>query len=89
MTQVGQINGAIRNAYDALKNTPEVDTKPKTTGLLTRTEKPKEKEESKEKAASVKEASQKEAKEDAKAIKKTTTSKTSKEKAKAEEVSKQ
>ena len=48
MTQVGQINGAIRNAYDALKNTPEVDTKPKTTGLLTRTEKPKEKEESKE-----------------------------------------
>ena len=48
MTQVGQINGAIRNAYDALKNTPEVDTKPKTTGLLTRTEKPREKEESKE-----------------------------------------
>jgi len=48
MTQVGQINGAVRNAYDALKNTPEVDTKPKTTGLLTRTEKPKEKEESKE-----------------------------------------
>ena len=48
MTQVGQINGAIRNAYDALKNTPEVDTKPKTTGLLTRTEKPKEKEDSKE-----------------------------------------
>jgi hypothetical protein len=48
MTQVGQINGAIRNAYDALKNTPEVDNKPKTTGLLTRTEKPKEKEESKE-----------------------------------------
>jgi|TARA_R100001126_G_scaffold83150_1_gene51458 hypothetical protein len=48
MTQVGQINGAVRNAFDALKNTPEVDTKPKTTGLLTRTEKPKEKEESKE-----------------------------------------
>ena len=48
MTQVGQINGAVRNAYDALKNTPEVDTKPKTTGLLTRTEKPREKEESKE-----------------------------------------
>jgi|TARA_R100000697_G_scaffold70393_1_gene82913 hypothetical protein len=48
MTQVGQINGAVRNAYDALKNTPEVDNKPKTTGLLTRTEKPKEKEESKE-----------------------------------------
>ena len=48
MTQVGQINGAVRNAFDALKNTPEVDTKPKTTGLLTITEKPKEKEESKE-----------------------------------------
>ena len=48
MTQVGQINGAVRNAFDALKNTPEVDTKPKTTALLTRTEKPKEKEESKE-----------------------------------------
>ena len=48
MTQVGQINGAIRNAYEALKNTPEVDAKPKTTGLLTRTEKPKEKEDSKE-----------------------------------------
>ena len=48
MTQVGQINGAVRNAYEALKNTPEVDTKPKTTGLLTRTEKPKEKEDSKE-----------------------------------------
>ena len=48
MTQVGQINGAVRNAFDALKNTPEVDTKPKTTGLLTRTEKPKEKEDSKE-----------------------------------------
>ena len=48
MTQVGQINGAVRNAFDALKNTPEVDTKPKTTGLLTRTGKPKEKEESKE-----------------------------------------
>ena len=48
MTQVGQINGAVRNAYDALKNTPEVDNKPKTTGLLTRTEKPKEKEDSKE-----------------------------------------
>jgi len=48
MTQVGQINGAVRNAFDALKNTPEVDTKPKTTGLLTRTEKPREKEESKE-----------------------------------------
>ena len=48
MTQVGQINAAVRNAYEALKNTPEVDTKPKTTGLLTRTEKPKEKEESKE-----------------------------------------
>ena len=44
MTQVGQINGAVRNAYDALKNTPEVDTKPKTTGLLTRTEKPNDKE---------------------------------------------
>tara|TARA_R110002020_G_scaffold389466_1_gene600101 strand:- start:858 stop:1049 length:192 start_codon:yes stop_codon:yes gene_type:complete len=48
MTQVGQINGAVRNAFDALKNTPEVDNKPKTTGLLTRTEKPKDKEESKE-----------------------------------------
>tara|TARA_R100000231_G_C5272864_1_gene149221 strand:+ start:57 stop:248 length:192 start_codon:yes stop_codon:yes gene_type:complete len=48
MTQVGQINAAVRNAYEALKNTPEVDTKPKTTGLLTRTEKPKEKEDSKE-----------------------------------------
>ena len=29
MTQVGQINAAVRNAYEALKNTPEVDTKPK------------------------------------------------------------
>tara|TARA_B100000214_G_scaffold281749_1_gene211387 strand:- start:323 stop:514 length:192 start_codon:yes stop_codon:yes gene_type:complete len=48
MTQVGQINAAVRNAYEALKNTPEVDTKPKTTGLLTRTEKPKEKKDSKE-----------------------------------------
>ena len=48
MTQVGQINGAVRNAFDELKNTPEVDNKPKTTGLLTRTEKPKDKEESKE-----------------------------------------
>ena len=48
MTQVGQINAAVRNAYEALKNTPEVDTKPKTTGLLTRTEKPKEKQDSKE-----------------------------------------
>lgn len=48
MTQVGQINAAVRNAYEALRNTPEVDTKPKTTGLLTRTEKPKEKEDSKE-----------------------------------------
>ena len=48
MTQVGQINAAVRNAYEALKKSPEVDTKPKTTGLLTRTEKPKEKEDSKE-----------------------------------------
>ena len=47
MTQVGQINQAIRNAYEALRKY-EVDTKPKTTGLLTRTEKPKEKEDSKE-----------------------------------------
>ena len=47
MTQVGQINGAVKNAYDALENTPEVDTKPKTTGLLSRTQESKE-EESKE-----------------------------------------
>jgi|GEM_PF-5026888 len=48
MTQVGQINGAIRNAYDALENTPEVDTKPKLTGLLSRNQEPKKEEESKE-----------------------------------------
>ena len=37
MTQVGQINQAIQNAYEELENMPR--EKPVSTGLLTRTEK--------------------------------------------------
>ncbi len=37
MTQVGQINQAIQNAYEQLEDMPE--PKPESTGLLARTEK--------------------------------------------------
>ncbi len=37
MTQVGKINQAIQNTYEALEEMPE--PKPVTTGLLSRTEK--------------------------------------------------
>ena len=37
MTQIGQINQAIQNAYEELENMPV--EKPVSTGLLTRTEK--------------------------------------------------
>ena len=37
MTQVGKINQAIQNTYEALEKMPE--PKPVTTGLLSRTEK--------------------------------------------------
>ena len=37
MTQIGQINQAIQNAYKQLENMPV--EKPVSTGLLTRTEK--------------------------------------------------
>jgi len=41
MTQVGQINQAIQNAYEQLENMPV--EKPVSTGLLTRTEKKEDK----------------------------------------------
>ena len=41
MTQVGQINQAIQNAYEELENMPV--EKPVSTGLLTRTEKKEDK----------------------------------------------
>ena len=41
MTQIGQINQAIQNAYEELKNMPV--EKPASTGLLTRTEKKEDK----------------------------------------------
>ena len=41
MTQVGQINQAIQNAYEQLENMPV--EKPISTGLLTRTEKKEDK----------------------------------------------
>tara|TARA_R100000329_G_scaffold140914_1_gene123421 strand:- start:227 stop:418 length:192 start_codon:yes stop_codon:yes gene_type:complete len=41
MTQVGQINQAIKNAYEELENMPV--EKPVSTGLLTRTEKKEDK----------------------------------------------
>ena len=41
MTQVGQINQAIQNAYEQLENIPV--EKPVSTGLLTRTEKKEDK----------------------------------------------
>ena len=41
MTQVGQINQAIQNAYEELENMPV--EKPASTGLLTRTEKKEDK----------------------------------------------
>tara|TARA_Y100000114_G_C11607428_1_gene253429 strand:- start:453 stop:644 length:192 start_codon:yes stop_codon:yes gene_type:complete len=39
MTQIGQINQAIQNAYEALENMPV--EKPTSTGLLARTEQKK------------------------------------------------
>jgi len=41
MTQIGQINQAIQNAYAQLEDMPE--PKPESTGLLARTEKKKPK----------------------------------------------
>ena len=41
MTQIGQINQAIQNAYEELENMPV--EKPVSTGLLTRTEKKEDK----------------------------------------------
>ena len=41
MTQIGQINQAIQNAYEQLENMPV--EKPVSTGLLTRTEKKEDK----------------------------------------------
>tara|TARA_R100001129_G_C5143842_1_gene196773 strand:- start:259 stop:456 length:198 start_codon:yes stop_codon:yes gene_type:complete len=41
MTQIGQINQAIQNAYEELENMPV--EKPISTGLLTRTEKKEDK----------------------------------------------
>ena len=41
MTQIGQINQAIQNAYEELENMPV--EKPASTGLLTRTEKKEDK----------------------------------------------
>ena len=41
MTQIGQINQAIQNAYKQLENMPV--EKPVSTGLLTRTEKKEDK----------------------------------------------
>ena len=41
MTQVGQINQAIQNAYEELENMPV--EKPVSTGFLTRTEKKEDK----------------------------------------------
>ena len=41
MTQIGQINQAIQNAYEELENMPV--EKPASTGMLTRTEKKEDK----------------------------------------------